>query len=1503
MLKNIKKSLKYFTIIAGIIILVPTLLYLVLQIPRVQTLIVNRITGHFSSELKSTISIQSFNYRFFNKLTLKEVLIKDNHNDTLLYSQEASVILKWIDIKNKSIRLGRVTLHDPYLALISDSTGAMNLTWYLELLKNPSDTIKKPAGRFTIDQIDLSNARFSLINKNGKKSKTRMDLNNIRLSGINGIIEDLKIENDTTSFNIYHLGFKEQSGFTVKRMSSSVIFSRQNILLNSLFLNCDSTILNLSRFSLKPDSADSYKRFTEEVKLDILLDRSLINTSDLAYFLPVPDEVNETMWLSGKITGTVSELRGRDIYMSYRDYTTLDCDFDFSGLPEIENAFIYIGVNSLITNAKDFEKIYIPGRGNIKVPEAIYKLGNVSFDGSFTGFTTDFVTYGKFKTSTGDIRTDISFRPVESEKYSIKGLINGSNIDLGLLTDKSELLGKLSIQANIDGFVYSFKKFAANLTGKIDSIEINNYIYRNIALNGSFTEKTWDGSVNVTDKNIKLDLLGMFNFNDSLPEFDFTLNLAEANLYELNIDKHDTTAYLTLLLTSNFKGDNIDNLDGEIKLLNSNYRKQNKTLELYDFTIRTYSENNKPVLSLQTDFVNADIRGYYNFASIGNVVKSTLANLMPSQFKAVASHPGARNNNFTFDINFKNTDKINSFFNTGILLADKSHFSGSVFTDSIITLSGTSKSLTFKNNEFRDFRLDASTSGSSLSMDITTSALLFFGQSDLKGFNVGFNTTPDNFIFTVNWDNKEEILNKGNFIARGSVAKSSSDENKTILMVAVDSTQIHAMNNLWKINTSSVRVDTNSIQINDLNISSNDKYYRINGSVSENPADTLNLEFRGIDITPLNYLVNKKNDKDAIVIPLDFKGQLNGKLMLTNVYKNLLLESDIVVNNFSMLGSEYGNITVKSALDNARKVVNINAGNNLNGVKMFDVKGSYDPARKKIDLAVLATKLNIEALNPLLKMFASGITGTASGKVNLTGSPDNMILIGSVMAENVSMKIDYLQARFKLNDSVRFDKKGFRFNNTKLTDERGNPANLTGYVYHKNFKEYSSDLVINIPTPGCLVLNTKPKDNEMFYGTAYASGYTTLKAGPGLLSFDISARTGKGTKFNIPLNSGLSVSDYSFITFFDADSIVPDDSGITAARLATAPVTLKKTGMEMNFDLVVTPDAEVQIIFDAKVGDVMKGKGSGDLNIVLTQKGDFRMRGDYVIEEGSYLFTLKNILNKSFSVENGGRIMFNGDMANAEIDLKAIYKIKTSLKPLLPGSTENAYDEREDVECQLNLSGKLFNPEVKLNIELPNSDEQKKAILRRAISTEEELSRQFLYLLITNSFLADATAPSTGPAAGTSAMLVTTTEMLSNQLSNWLSQINNDIDFGFQWRPGSEGMNSQDLQLDLSTQLLNNKVIINSNLDYKGIGASEVESQITGDIDAGVRLTDKLRLKVFNRFNNTYSGRGPYTQGIGIFFKEDFDKFSDLFKKKIKPEAKKEEEVAPKKETKKEDGI
>ncbi len=117
--------------------MLPTVLYLLLQTSSVQTFLAKRITSHFSNQIKSTISIGSVDYKFFNKLVVNDILIKDRNNDTLFYSEKVTLGIRRLDFKKKSFRLGRISLINPVISLITDSSGTMNLSWYLDLLRIP----------------------------------------------------------------------------------------------------------------------------------------------------------------------------------------------------------------------------------------------------------------------------------------------------------------------------------------------------------------------------------------------------------------------------------------------------------------------------------------------------------------------------------------------------------------------------------------------------------------------------------------------------------------------------------------------------------------------------------------------------------------------------------------------------------------------------------------------------------------------------------------------------------------------------------------------------------------------------------------------------------------------------------------------------------------------------------------------------------------------------------------------------------------------------------------------------------------------------------------------------------------------------------------------------------------------------------------------------------------------------------------------------------------------
>ena len=316
------------------------------------------------------------------------------------------------------------------------------------------------------------------------------------------------------------------------------------------------------------------------------------------------------------------------------------------------------------------------------------------------------------------------------------------------------------------------------------------------------------------------------------------------------------------------------------------------------------------------------------------------------------------------------------------------------------------------------------------------------------------------------------------------------------------------------------------------------------------------------------------------------------------------------------------------------------------------------------------------------------------------------------------------------------------------------------------------------------------------------------------------------------------------------------------------------------------------------MGDIIRANGSGDLKLEINpSQKTFNMFGQYGIENGDYLFTLQGVINKRFKIGQGSTITWNGDLTDALMDINAIYSLRTTLSSLSPDSEDEVFKRRTQVDCHINLTGKLMEPTIGFDIKVPLAEthESINAVFQDAINTEERLSRQFLSLLVVNSFTSDVQLNNMG-GFGQQGFATTAGEMISNQMSNWLSQISNTIDIGFNWKPGDE-ISSDEIELAFSTQLFNDRVTINSNVDY---GNQNVNAPLAGDFSVDVKIlpSGKLRAKAFVRSNDDIlmgEHQGDLTIGVGFMYREEFNTFAGLWRKYVNffRRRSKEEEVTP----------
>jgi len=496
----------------------------------------------------------------------------------------------------------------------------------------------------------------------------------------------------------------------------------------------------------------------------------------------------------------------------------------------------------------------------------------------------------------------------------------------------------------------------------------------------------------------------------------------------------------------------------------------------------------------------------------------------------------------------------------------------------------------------------------------------------------------------------------------------------------------------------------------------------------------------------------------------------------------------------------------------------------------------------------------------------------ANGEARLTGSKEKPQLLGEINLLRTQLKIDYLNVSYYLADKVYLDDNVIYFDDITVYDSLNNTAKASGKVYHDNLKNFRLDLEFDVNN--LVGLNTTRAQNEMFYGSALATGRVNLYGPLNNLNLDIIARTEKGTNVKIPVSYGTEVTENDYIVFVNNN---------TDSLINKSDYNVEMNGISLYLDLNITNDADVQMFLPYNMGNI-KGRGKGDIKMAIDPGGDFTMEGDYIINRGSFFLTLQSILNRNFEIRRGSKIVWTGDPYNAQINLKAVYKVKTKLGQFAP---EQDSATRVPVDCVISLSNRLLNPEIKFTVEFPDLKDDTKQFIYARLDTNDQamMSQQMISLLVLNSF--------TDPSGTSGSVGFNTFSLLTNQLNNWLSGISNEFDIGINYRPGDE-LTAQEVEVALSTQLFDDRVSVDGNVGMRENEKTQKTNDLVGEVTVEVKITKdgRFRAKAFNKSNNNYlyKNYAPYTQGVGVFYTQEFNRLRDLFKKKNKKKKQKKDE-------------
>jgi hypothetical protein len=483
------------------------------------------------------------------------------------------------------------------------------------------------------------------------------------------------------------------------------------------------------------------------------------------------------------------------------------------------------------------------------------------------------------------------------------------------------------------------------------------------------------------------------------------------------------------------------------------------------------------------------------------------------------------------------------------------------------------------------------------------------------------------------------------------------------------------------------------------------------------------------------------------------------------------------------------------------------------------------------------------------------------------------------------------------------------FGSFTIRDKKGNNGFVKGKLYEQGFKNMAFDF--DLATNKLLLLDTKAKDNQQFYGNATGKASLSFKGPENNAKMIIVGEANDSSHISIPNSINKESADADFIVFKQFGEEMSNEK--------------KQNGFNLSVDLDLSANNKVAIdvILDDLSGDVIKATGNGRLRIKAGTSDKLDIRGRYNIENGKYDFNFQSFIRKPFLLtpNSGNYIEWTGDAMKADIHIDAQYEAENvSLGDLLNtmtfGSSDNSLKaQRGPVYVIAQLRDKLTQPSIKFKIDFPQNSPAKtdanfSQFLSRIEKDDNEMLTQATSLIVFNSFvpygqglLSAGNGGLNYSSIGLNTISQKITTEINKQVSNFLFKLFKDKSLKFDlgtsvyssssiFNNGVNATNNNRLDrsrfnFKIGKSFFNNNITVTfgGDLDFSwtSSAAQSGNLQWLPDLNVEVVLSKdkKLRAIIFNKNSLDISSGNALgrrnRQGLSISYRQEFE---TLFGKK-----------------------
>ena len=1478
MRKVIKILAKVLSAIILLLIFLPIFLTLLLNLEPVQNYVVQRATDYASETLGTRVSIKRIDMDLFTRVRIEGFYVEDMEQDTLLYVDRASAAITSFNIKRDGVSLHNVDAEGGKFYIREMANGELNIRPIIAKFQNPE---KESNFRLYIDDMEVDNLDFCYTRLETRNPEYGVDYADIRILNADAHIKDFSVVKGAVRGDIKSFSADERSGFRLDQLSGVMYVDRGVIHVDEVYIETPTSTINMPRMHINGESWDQYKNYIDEVQMDMEAENSTITTSDLGYFAPALRDWGITLKdMDVTYVGTVDDFDVTVRDVDFGKSSNLDATAHIIGMPEWGTAKYIVGVERMHLTAEDANSVLASVVKNPlpeKVTEIIDRVEWVDMRATFGGRWDSFRVAGNINSATGHLRADVNLNRRSDGSYPVNGVVEVADFDLGNLIDKPKV-GKLTATVNAAGAIGGGN--AGGLVGdvnvSVESFGYSDYTYQEIHGVGSIDGNKFYGEVNSDDPNLDFDMFADVDIDPENPYYRISMMLYNADLHAMGINKRDEVSSLSANIGVDVSGASLEELNGYVSIADAEYHYPGGDIYSNRLRIDLDSTPQQKYVQCKSDFFDFDFRSRSGYLDIYDYLFHSLNTYVPLLYKdapEVKHETSAANNANDYTVfTLTANDEINSLLDAiagGLVVAPETNLSLTFNPRSNnIILKGKSEAVEYSGVIMANVELDVNNSSrDSMSVRMRSEGIYRGTTLLMPNFNLNGGARENRITLSAGFRDSDK---RSAMLGLAAKFSKSAETNHRSIHINVTPSHFTADDAQWKLYARGIDIDSSRIAINDLRIMRGDQLLNIDGVASRQREDSIRITLNRFDISPLSQLIGRYG--------YNINGASTGYATIKSALNNPEIEARISLDDWSVNGIDAPPQDIITDWDFKQNRARVFVRDR--GTQDTLIRGYYQPVGTRYYANARIRRLKAELIQPFLVGIVSDIEGDVNVYATVVGEGRQAHLNGRGTVENLATKVDYTNVRYTAPyGELRVEDNHIYADGVELFDSNGNKGIYKMDLDLNHLSNVTYD--ISIDADKMLVLDTKAKDNDYFYGHVYATGSAEFKGDKRGLKMDIEATSNDNSHFYMPLSGKEDVSYADFVRFRTQEIKGPDTTAFLTRRMLAYERKRRHVSnigsvMDMDMTFNVQPNIEMQLVIDPTVGDIIKGRGKGQLNMhIVPEANIFEMRGEYTISEGDYLFTLQNIWHKLFKVVPGSSVSWNGDPMGAQLNIDAVYETKASLKPLIGNSLQGIDTSRAvPVECYIKLTEDMMAPKVTFDVEVPNVAPEIQTVIDKALNDQQSIATQMFWLLAANTFSSDDTG-----AMGASLSATTGFELLSNQLSNWLSGDNYNIIL--RYRPRTE-QTGDEVDFGFSKSWLDNRLIVEVEGGYlsdESLKATEKASNFVGEafITWLIDSDGAFRLKGFTQTIDRYGeNQGMQESGVGVYYSESFNTFTEL---------------------------